>query len=75
MLLLGSVLIVLGLVLAIVSGLADVIGLGANVEEFGWKQILGLIVGVAVVDVGVVTAWLGIRRRGGQGETDLGERA
>jgi predicted MFS family arabinose efflux permease len=60
---LGVALVVLGLALAIVSGLADVIELGANQEEFGWKQIAGLIVGFAVIDVGGVLAWLGIRQR------------
>jgi hypothetical protein len=60
---LGIALAVLGLVLTIVSGLADLIGLGANQEEFGWKQIAGLIVGFAAIDVGAVLAWLGSRRR------------
>jgi len=73
-LLLGIALVGLGLALALVSGLADVIGVGASEVEFGWKQIVGLIVGFAVVDVGGVLAWLGIRRRrrgttAGQGST------
>ncbi len=63
MLFLGAALVLLGLALAIVSGLADLIGLGAKQEEFGWKQIAGLIVGFAVADVGGVIAWLGIRQR------------
>ena len=63
MLALGCVLIGVGLALAIVSGLADVIGLGARDEQFGWKQIVGLIVGFAAVDLGAVTVWIGIRRR------------
>ena len=63
MLFFGIALAVLGLVLAIVSGLADLTGLGANQEEFGWKQIAGLIVGFAAIDVGAVLAWLGLRRR------------
>jgi predicted MFS family arabinose efflux permease len=60
---LGVALTVLGLALALVSGLADLTGLGANQEEFGWKQIAGLIVGFAAIDVGVLFAWLGIRQR------------
>ena len=42
---------------------ADVIGLGARDEQFGWKQIVGLIIGFAAVDLGAVTVWIGIRRR------------
>jgi predicted MFS family arabinose efflux permease len=60
---LGVALAVLGLALAVVSGLADLIGVGAIEDEFGWKQIVGLIVGFAVFDVGGVLAWLGIRQR------------
>jgi predicted MFS family arabinose efflux permease len=60
---LGVALAVLGLALAVVSGLADLIGVGANEDEFGWKQIVGLIVGFAAIDVGGVLAWLGIRQR------------
>jgi predicted MFS family arabinose efflux permease len=60
---LGVALAVLGLALAVVSGLADLIGVGANEDEFGWKQIVGLIVGFAAIDVGAVLAWLGIRQR------------
>ena len=56
MLPLGLALAALGLALLIVSGLADVIGVGANEEEFGWKQIVGLIVGFAAIDVGAVVA-------------------
>ena len=63
MLPLGLALAALGLALLIVSGLADVIGVGANEEEFGWKQIVGLIVCFAAIDVGAVVAWIGARRR------------
>ena len=51
MLFFGIALAVLGLVLAIVSGLADLTGIGANQAEFGWKQIAGLIVGFTAIDV------------------------
>ncbi len=63
MLLIGVVLAVLGLALVLASGLADVIGLGADEVKFGWKQIVGLIVGFAAIDVGAVLVWIGSRRR------------
>ena len=43
----GIVLIILGVLLMIVSLAADVIGIG-NGTGFGWKQILGAVVGVIV---------------------------
>lgn len=51
----GSVLVILGVVLVIVSLAADVIGIG-NGTGIGWKQILGAVVGVLVAAVG---GWLG----------------
>jgi cell division protein FtsW (lipid II flippase) len=61
-LLIGIALAVVGLTLIIVSGLADVIGIGANESEFGWKQIVGLVVGFAAIDVGAVLALMARRR-------------
>jgi hypothetical protein len=49
----------LGLVLAIVSGLADVIGISfgaAADEDFGWIQIAGLVLGVVIAVAGLVFA-------------------
>lgn len=45
--------IVLGVVLALVSGLGDLVGIGATEGDFGWKQIVGLVVGVALVATGI----------------------
>ncbi len=56
---LGLVLAAVGLVVAIVSGLADVIGISfedAADGAFGWIQIVGLVVGVALVVAGLVVA-------------------
>ncbi len=50
-------LIVVGLVLAAVSGLAELIGLGDPTDTFGWKQILGLVLAVALLVVGTLIAW------------------
>lgn len=50
---------VVGVVVALVSGLADVIGISfedASDEEFGWIQIAGLAVGVVIAVVGVALA-------------------
>ena len=52
----GIVLIVLGVLLAIVSLLADALGIG-NGAGLGWKQILGAVVGVLVVAGGAWWGW------------------
>lgn len=46
-------LIAIGVVLALVSGLGDLIGIGATEGDFGWKQIVGLVLGAAIVATGV----------------------
>ena len=43
----GLVLVVGGALLALISLGADAIGMGAH-PAFGWKQILGTVVGVAI---------------------------
>jgi hypothetical protein len=56
---LGLGIAALGVVLAIVSGLADVIGISfgaAADEDFGWIQIAGLVLGVVIVVAGLVLA-------------------
>jgi len=57
---LGPALIGIGLVLALLSGLADVIGVGAH-PDFGWKQIVGLSAGTALLGAGIATARLDAR--------------
>ena len=56
-LLLGLALSVIGLALALVSGLAEVIGLGDRRDIFGWKQIVGLALGLAILVGGIALAW------------------
>jgi hypothetical protein len=61
----GVLLIVLGIALAVVSGFADMLGIGVDTSSpdvgvegeptssaFGWKQALGLGLGVALIVAG-----------------------
>ena len=48
----GIFLLVLGVVLLIVSLLADVIGVGAN-RGFGYRQIIGIVLGVIAIIRGI----------------------
>ncbi len=50
----GYVLLVVGIILVVISIGADVLGIG-SVAGFGWKQILGTIVGVIAAIIGI---WL-----------------
>jgi len=54
----GFLLIILGVVVLVVSLAADVIGIG-GMPGFGWKQILGTVVGVLVALGGV---WLAVNK-------------
>ena len=46
----GLLLVVLGISVALVSGLANTLDIGAG--GFGWKQIVGVVVGVALALMG-----------------------
>ena len=46
------VIVVVGVLLALVSLFADALGVGAD-PGFGWKQAAGLVVGVALVGIGL----------------------
>ena len=50
----GIALLVVGVIVLIVSLAADAIGLGGAVGAFGYKQIIGAVVGVIVAVVGFV---------------------
>jgi hypothetical protein len=45
------VILILGVVIVLLSVLADGIGLG-GAEGFGWKQALGVLVGIVLIGVG-----------------------
>ena len=53
---LGIIFILLGLLLAILSLSADVLGIG-NGAGIGWKQILGMVVGVLIALGGAWWGW------------------
>ena len=46
--------IIIGVILAAASALADQIGIGAPTSSFGWKQLLGLVVGIVLVIAGII---------------------
>jgi hypothetical protein len=48
----GIVLIAIGLVVLVVSLAADALGIGADSAAFGYRQIIGSIVGVIVAAFG-----------------------
>jgi hypothetical protein len=54
--LLPALLAVLGVAIILVSALAEPLGLGSPGGKFGWKQILGIVVGALVV-VGGMILW------------------
>jgi hypothetical protein len=51
---LAIVFIVVGALLALVSAFADFIGLGAPGSSFGWKQLLGTVLGIIALVAGIV---------------------
>jgi hypothetical protein len=53
----GWVIVAVGVVIAIIGGLADQIGLGGEgPDEFGGKQVAALVVGIVIAIVGLVVA-------------------
>jgi sulfite exporter TauE/SafE len=46
--------IIVGALLALVSALADQVGLGAPTSTFGWKQLLGLVLGIILIVAGII---------------------
>ena len=61
--LLAFFILIFGVLLLIASLFADPLGLGQPGTTFGWKQILGSIVGLALTAVGVKLTGLLERRK------------
>jgi uncharacterized membrane protein len=59
---LGIVLGLGGLVVLLVSAFANQLGIGED-ETFGWLQITAVVVGAAVLVLGVALAWVPWSRR------------
>jgi len=51
---LGIILLIAGILVLAASLLADAIGIGAQPGFFGWKQIVGAVVGLAACVAGLV---------------------
>ena len=52
---LGLLVAAIGIALTAVAALADQVGIGAS-DDFGWKQLLGVVLGVAITVLGYVIA-------------------
>ena len=64
----GLLISALGVALLAVALFADSIGVG-NSEDFGWKQLLGVVAGLAIAALGYVVA-NGDEEPGGGDHTD-----
>ena len=73
----GLAIIAVGVVLAVLGGLADQIGIGANDEsEIGGKQVAALVVGVLLIAAGAVLATVLAKDTGEPGATaEVGDAA
>lgn len=60
----GIVLLIVGIAIFALSLIADSIGIGHGHARFGYKQILGIIVGVIVTVVGSVLTLRKMRQPG-----------
>ena len=54
---LGFAITAIGIVVVAVAALANQIGIGES-DEFGWKQIVGVVFGVAIAVFGIIIATL-----------------
>lgn len=53
----ATVVLVAGVVILLVSALADILGLGGSPDVLGYKQMAGIAVGAIVAIVGAVLYW------------------
>jgi len=65
---LGFVVTAVGVIVLVVAAFADPIGIGGAEDTFGWKQIVGVVIGAVVAVVGIVLAVGGEKPASG-GET------
>ena len=57
----GISIMIIGAAIAIISLIADFIGLGNDPSVIGWKQLIGAGVGLVIVAVGL---WLALKKNG-----------
>jgi uncharacterized membrane protein len=57
----GPIAIAIGVIIVLLAALADPIGIGAEDSGFGWKQVVGVIVGALVAIAGIA---INMRSRG-----------
>ena len=50
----GTVLLVAGVIIVVVSLVYDMLGVGGDIHTFGVKQIVGVVVGIIAAVVGFV---------------------
>lgn len=56
---LGFVVTAIGVIVVVIFALADQLGLGSKGNEFGPRQIVGVVVGAVIVVSGLITATMG----------------
>jgi hypothetical protein len=54
---LAIVLLAVGVIVLLVSALADILGIGGNPLVFGYKQLAGVAVGAVIALIGGVLYW------------------
>jgi hypothetical protein len=57
--LLATLIVILGVLIILVSALAEPLGLGSEGGKFGWKQILGVVIGALLLVAGIVSRRVG----------------
>lgn len=67
---LGFVVAAVGVIVVVVAAFADPIGVGGAEDTFGWKQIVGVVIGAVVAVGGIVLAVRGEKpASGGEAES------
>ena len=50
---LGTIITIIGIIILAAFAFADLIGIGQNPDEIGYKQLIGVVVGALVIVLGV----------------------